>query len=47
MVNLLFTGNGNDAEKHIKNCKIKGCKICRTLKEFLQRIEEDEMEKIR
>ena len=38
---LLFSGDGKDSEEHIKKCKIKGCSICKELKEFLKRCEED------
>ena len=39
---LLFHGDGNDAQKHIDDCKIKGCKTCQTLKEFLKRLHEED-----
>lgn len=39
---LIFSGNGEDSEEHIKNCKIVKCKTCVELKEFLDRCEEDE-----
>ena len=39
---LLFKGNKIDAEKHIKSCKIKKCETCKTLRDFLKRIEEDD-----
>ena len=41
---LLFNGDEIDAVNHIKNCKIKGCGICITLKAFLKRIEDERLE---
>ena len=43
---LLFKGDGIDAENHIKNCKVKNCGTCKTLRYFLKRIDEDNEEEL-
>ena len=42
---LLFQGNKEDLENHVKNCKKKGCVICQMAKETFQRWDDEEKEK--